>query len=371
MGVVKNVLMPGNAFSSLTSLFARAFRVGRLILAQLGTVAAFASVTVVAALALVAALAPVALAANAARPNPMGRVEAPSAMTHQLIRRIAVFPLQAPSEFAAAADEAWWQAREELTKSQRFLVASKQFLLKSDAFQPRGELEPADAILLGKLLDAHAVVSARLEGRRLLMVAYDGGNGVALWRRELALNPAISIQDQLASAARRAAADFAASFPYQAYQVVDPLNGTATYAQGDKKLAQVELGAASGAQVGDAVQWIRLTSESLRPLFQSGGKIEVYAEGRIVGVEGTVATVEILRQEKGRAIKEYDLVRLPREQERRQKLFAIKDGQKSGMTPDLLTLEAAPMENMVKERRPLVAVASWVGSLAVFLLLAF
>lgn len=313
----------------------------------------------------------VLLLGTSAFAKPNAKADAPaSPMVHQLIRRIAMFPIDAPKELSNAADDAWWQAREELTKDRRFLVASKQFLLKSDAYQPRGSLEPAEAILLGKLLDAHALVAARLAGRTLSMAAYDGSNGIVLWQRDYPLHPSIAVQDQLASVMRRVAADFVASFPYQAFQIVDPIVGTPVYDEGDMKVAQVEVGS-GGAQAGDPVQWIRVESQSLKPLFQGGAKIDAFAEGRVIKVEQGIATVELLRLEKGRAIKEFDLVRLPREYERQQAQFAIQEGLKSGLSADLLALEAAPMERVVRERRPLAAVASWVASAAAFLLLAF
>lgn len=308
----------------------------------------------------------------AAEAKALKRQKASTATTlaHQLIRRIAMFPIDAPKELAKAADDAWWEAREELTKSRRFLVASKQFLLKSEAYQPRGALEPADAILLGKLLDAHALITSRLEGRRLFMAAYDGSNGIVLWERDYPLHPSIAAQEQLASAIRKVASDFLAAFPYQAFQIVDPIVGVPVYDEGDMKVAQIEVGA-GGAQVGDTAQWIRVESQSLQPLFQGGAKIDAFAEGRVIKVDQGVASVELLRIEKGRSIKEFDLVRLPREYERQQAQFAIQDGLRTGLSADLLAPEAAPMERAIRERRPLAAVASWVASAAAFLLLAF
>ena len=311
-------------------------------------------------------------AATAAPPTAgAGPAALPDGLSHQLARRIVVFPIEAPKELAAAADDAWWQMREELTKNRRFLVASKQFLLKSDAFQARSSLEPADAILLGKLLDAHALITARLDGRTLTLSAYDGSNGVTLWRREHRLLPSAALREQLASAARKVIDDFVASSPYQGFQVVDPLYGAPVFREKDRKLAEVDLGSATGAQVGDDVQWIRLSNENLKPLFQGGGKMTVFAEGRISKVEQGIATVELLRLAKGQAIKEFDLVRLPREYERLQKLYAIQDGLRTSLSPELVALEAAPLELVVKERRPLATVASWVGSIAALLLLAF
>lgn len=294
-----------------------------------------------------------------------------AAAVHQLIRRLAVFPFLAPQELKASSEEAWWQARDELVKTRRYLVASKQFLTKSEAFQARRELEPADAILLGKLLDAHALIAGYLEGRTFIMIAYDASNGIPLWRRELPLLLSLPVQEQLAGAARRLVRDFIASAPYQGFQIVDPVIGTPVYEEGAGKFADIDVGSATDIQPGDSAQWIRLENQSLEPLFQGGGQMQAFAEGRVVKVDQGIATVELLRIDKSRAIKEYDLIRFPREFERLQDQFAIRTGSRSSVSPELLALEAAPLEAAIKERRPLVAVASWVGSVAAFLLLAF
>src|SRR5262245_25083625 len=88
---------------------------------------------------------------------------------HTLLRRVAVFPIEAPEELNSKADEAWWELREFLTKDKRFLVATKNFLQQQNVYQPRAELDPAAAIILGKLLDADAVISTFLKERILHM----------------------------------------------------------------------------------------------------------------------------------------------------------------------------------------------------------
>src|SRR6185503_6700203 len=93
---------------------------------------------------------------------------------HTMIRRISVFPIKTAPEFQQVADEAWWELRETLTRDKRFLVASKNFLMQKDVYQARSALTPADAIILGKLLDANALITTHLDERNLTMRVYEG-----------------------------------------------------------------------------------------------------------------------------------------------------------------------------------------------------
>lgn len=291
---------------------------------------------------------------------------------HQLIRRLAVFPIKTDSDKTKAIDEAWWQTREELAATRRFLVASKQFMVKNEAFQPRASLEAADAIVLGRLLDAHALVTGELKERTLTLTVYDAANGFVLWTRSAEMKVTSAASEQLPAAAKKLIGDFIASVPYQAFQIIDPLIGRAVYSDGSLTLAQVDVGVAGSAQVGDAVQWVRVSYESNRPVFQGGGKITAIAEGRVVKVSQGVATVEITRAVRRDLIKEFSLVRLPREVERLQAKYAFNDNEiKSTTDLTLLAPEAAPMERIRKERKPLLTTGSFIASLAAFLLLAF
>jgi hypothetical protein len=302
---------------------------------------------------------------------------------HQLVRRVVVFPFKLEpeavtnsrgvnkKEIESAGEDAWWQVREELTVSRRFLVASKQFLIKSDVYAPRGDLQPADTVILGKLLDAHALITGQLKGRSLSMQVYDGSSGIVLWRKDATVHPSLKVSDQLPVMARKLINDFIASIPYQAFQTVDPLVGKAVYEEGDVNIAQIDVGVSNKVAGGDPVQWIRVTATNAEPLFQGGAKVSVFAEGRVMKVDQGVAIVEVLRIAKGGEIKEFSLVRLPREYERLQNEFAMKDAVRSNLSIELVAPEVNPMEQITKERRPLVSTVSWLSSLAAILLLAF
>jgi hypothetical protein len=290
---------------------------------------------------------------------------------HQLVRRLVVFPMRTEEGYAAVADESWWQAREELTRSRRFLVASKQFLVRNDTFQPRGELEPADAIILGKLLDAHALFTSQLKDRTVSMQVYDASTGLSLWQKNVMLHPSLTVQDQLPGLMRRMAADFVATIPYQGYTMVDSMIGRAVYQEGNSVLAQVDLGIETGAKIGDNAQWIQLIATTAAPVFQGGSEVKIFAEGKIIHLEQGVATIEILRMDKKQPIKEYSLVRVPREAERLLNDFTIRESVRTTLTTELVSPEANPMQQIARERRPLITTLSLVGSLAAFLLLAF
>ena len=290
--------------------------------------------------------------------------------THQLIRRLVVFPIKADPALNQVVEDAWWQAREELTRSRRFLVASKQFLIKSDVFTPRGELEPADSIILGKLLDAHGLITLQLIERRLVMNVYDGSNGLLLWSKSVPLHPSLTVQDQLPTLARKIMADFVASIPYQGFTIVDSLIGQALYEEGQSRLSQVDLGITTGAHLGDLVQWVRIVANASMPLFQGGAKETIYAEGKIVHIDQGIAIVEVTRATSPKSIVEYSLVRVPREAERLQNEYTISEAPKTTLSAELVSPEANPMSQTAIEKRPLVTTLSFVGSIAAFLLLA-
>lgn len=315
--------------------------------------------------------------AQAARPTvpiamPTPRLSAPAPQfNHQLMRRMVVFPMRTDPTLQQAADDAWWQAREELTRSRRFLVASKQFLIKSDVFKPRGELEPADSIILGKLLDAHGLITLQLNERRLQLNTYDSNNGVLLWTKSVPLHPSLAVTDQLPVLAKKIMADFVSAIPYQGFTIVDSLIGRPLYEEGSAKLAQVDLGITTGAQLGDLVQWVKLGTANAAPLFQGGADLSVFAEGKIVRLEQGIATVEVTRAVSPRNIVEYSLVRVPREAERLVAANTISEAPKTTLSAELVSPESGPMEQLARERKPLTTTLSFVGSIAAFLLLAF
>jgi hypothetical protein len=290
---------------------------------------------------------------------------------NQLVRRVVIFPMKVEKGFETLAEDAWWQAREELTKTRRFLVASRQFLVKNDALQARGELEPADALILGKLLDAHALITLQLNDRKLSMQVYDTVSGFVLYQKQVNLQSSQTIADQLSSFVRRLVADFLAVIPYEGYTMVDSFVGRAVFKENDANLAYVDFGAGSGIQVGDVVQWIKIKSTSFSPVFQGGAQQTVIADGKVVRIEDGLAVTEILRANNLKDIREYSLVRVPRIAEKLLAENTIKETQKTTLTPELIAPEANPELRAAKERRPLLTTLGFIGSIAGYLLLAF
>lgn len=290
---------------------------------------------------------------------------------HSLVRRISVFPLKTPSYLNQAADESWWQMREALTENKRFLVASKNFLIQKDVFQPRGELSPADGIILGRLLDANALIVTFLEGRLLRMKVYEGEYGQVLWQHQFELHPSIPIENQLPGASRKLVMDFIASIPYHGFVFIDPLIGQPTFTEKSKLMAKAEIGLNTDVDVGDDVQFIRIMPQNFKPLFADGGLVETIAVGKVARVEREVLTIEITKMGEGHKVNEFTLVRLPREYQRLKQAFTIGDRMKKQVDPQFLSVEMRPTEEQVKENKPLVATLAFISNLAAFLLLAF
>ena len=290
---------------------------------------------------------------------------------HELLRRISVFPIKVSKEYLEPADEAWWELRETLTRDKRFLVASKNFLRQKDVYQPRGVLSPADAIILGNLLDANAVVTTSLEDRTLHMRVYEGEYGRPLWEQELVLQPSLPISEQLRPAVVKLAQDFIAAIPYQGFVVVDALKGQPVYSEGNRQMVKAEIGVSAEVDVGDPIQLIRVYSDSLRPLFTHGAAIEVFAEGRVVSRLQESLVIELDRVGDTRKIQEGTLVRMPRELKRLKQAFSIQDSLRNKIDPEFLSPGMTTARQQEEENKPLVSSLAIIANIAVFLLLAF
>ncbi len=289
---------------------------------------------------------------------------------HQLVRRLVVFPFQVSSRLAPKADEAWWQIRQELTQNQIFLLASKQFLSKNEVYQARGELQPADAILLGKLLDAHALITARVEGHRLTLNVYDASFGLLLWQNHLDMHLSRPLEDQIVETSKKLIHDFMASIPYQGFQVIDSLRGKATFEDADEVRTEVQIGSQSQIQVGDIAQWIHVYHKSTDALFQGGGETKAFAEGKVVLIDKGIATIQLIRATHLDDIKEYALVRFPKEAERIKIELALKESLPGRLSTAIVITDLEKMKSLAKERRPLITTLSFVGSISAILLLA-
>lgn len=290
---------------------------------------------------------------------------------HHLIRRVVVFPLKVDQHLNESADEAWWKIRESLTDHKRFLVASRRFLQQKDVFQPRAELDPADAIILGKLLDANALVTTYLVDRVLHMKVYGGALGRILWEHKLQLQPSLPIANQLEDASEKLVFDFIASIPYQGFVFTDSIIGKTVYQEEGQQLFKVEVGSQAQVSVGDEVQVVRVTSQSLDPLFLEGAAIEVFAEGEVVYVERNTITAKLNRATAVAAIHEGSLVRLPVEMKRLRHSLALKEKWRQQISPEIFSPEMTSVDEEVKEYKPLAASLSFLANLAAFLILAF
>lgn len=288
-----------------------------------------------------------------------------------VIRRIVIFPIQAPEEFTSAAEDAWWDVRERLTANKRFLLASKYFMQKKDVFQPRGALTPADAIILGKLLDAHALVATFMVKNTLKMVVYSGEDGSVFWRQQLQLHQSVRLGKQLSKAAVSLVNDFVASFPYQGVQIVDPLVGQPTFDENGRTFAKVEVGAKTKIMEGDQVQWVRMTRVNLEPLFAEGGRLTVFAEGRVLRLEGIHAIVEVLRAKNVQQISEGDLLRFPIELKHLKDDLALEEELQRKIEPEFISSDIATLSSQRNKDRPLASSLAWISGILAYLLLAF
>ncbi len=289
---------------------------------------------------------------------------------HSLVRRITVFPVKAPKEFSTVAEEAWWGVREALTENQRFLVASRNFLIQRDVFQSRAELKPADAVILGKLLDANSIVTVFLVDRTLSMRVYESEYGRLLWSQDFNLHPSLPVSEQLAPAAKKLIYDFIASIPYQGFVTLDPLKRTSLYNEGTRVLVKVNIGLNAKVESGDAVQFLRIYHDSVRPLFSPETSLEIFGEGQVISVDRETAVVEVLRISKSNPVNEFTLVRLPKELQRLKEAYAIAPF-KGTIGTEYLSPEITTVQQDVAERKPLVTALSFILNIATFLLLAF
>jgi hypothetical protein len=290
---------------------------------------------------------------------------------HTLIRRLSVFPIKTSDELKAKADEIWWDLRETMTKDKRFLVATKNFLQQQNVYQARAELDPASAIILGRLLDADAVMVEYLDKRMLHMAVYEANYGRPLWTQEVALQPSLPVGEQLEPAVLKLARDFIASIPYQGFVVVDPLKAGPLYREGKRLLVKADIGLGAEAEVGDPFDLVKITSDHIKPLFTHGANIEVFAEGRIVSIDRETVTAELTRLARTTDVHEKTLVRLPKEMKRLEQLFALSDSLKGKINPEFLSPEMTSAKQEVAENKPLIASVVFIVNLAAFFLLAF
>ena len=99
--------------------------------------------------------------------------------------------------------------------------------------------------------------------------------------------------------------------------------------------------------------------------------MEVFAEGKVVDINGGVAIAEILRATSVNNIKKFSLVRFPKELKRLKELYALKTSLKRRIAPEYLSPEMTDLDQETQENKPLVASLTFIINIAAFLLLAF
>lgn len=302
--------------------------------------------------------APLLVNAQTSRTRPAG-----------FVQKAVVFPLETPTNLKAAADETWWSVREQLTDTKRMLVAAKRFMVQKDVFQPRGDLQPPDVILLSQLLDAEVLITMQLVSRTLRMTAYDSYDGGLLWTESIDLHPSLPIEKQLKDSGLRLSRDFIASLPSQGHTILDPLINRAVYEEGDVRLAKVDVGANSRTAEKDVIQWIRVDRLNEQALFGSGGRIEVIAEGEVLKADKGILTVEIKRAKQLSDVQAFTLVRIPREAEFLTEQFALR-GKTQALKPELRYNPMPPAKDQEEEGKPLFAALTAIASMIALLLLA-
>lgn len=289
---------------------------------------------------------------------------------HHVVRRLAVFPIFI-EDHRKEADAAWWSVREFLSTTQKFLVATKRLMTQKDVYQARKTIAPTDVILLSKVLDADCVISIYVNNQTLKMSAYSGEDGFLLWENSININPSIPTAKQIESLSTKLAKDFMASFPYQGFQILDPLIGKAVYEEGDVLLAKIDVGAKSAVQVGEQVQWLGIERQSSKALFQGGAALKIYAEGSIVKVENQTALVEIKRTTDVKLLGEKSLISIPSEFSRLQTEYALIDQSAPRVTTLMLNSPMYPTETKSSQSKPLLTALASVASLVAMVLLAF
>jgi hypothetical protein len=290
---------------------------------------------------------------------------------HERVRRVVVFPLQTESTYTKEAEDTWWKLREHLTESKRFMVASRNFMQSKDVFQPRAELKPADAIILGRLLDANALITTFLVDHKLSMRVYETKNGLTLWSTDIELYPSIPVSKQIQDGAMKLMNDLITSIPYQGYVIVDPIIGRATYSEGDRLFFKADIGLNTQVAVGDNVQVVRVQAANLNPIFQQGMNIEVYSEGTVVKVDRQIITVQVTHRQEKSEIKADALVRVPDELKRMREAYGMTEDPMKNIGVEMYRTKDDELTDKQKDRKPLVTSLCWIGNLAAILLLAF
>lgn len=290
-----------------------------------------------------------------------------AAVEHNLFTKLAVFPI-ADADFESS-EEAWWQMRESLTRDQRYLVASRRFMINRGVFQPRKTLKPADIVILGKILDAEALVTSFLVDRKLNLFVYNAEDGTTLWKAELQLHPAIPIQEQIVKASQKMIQDFLNAIPYQSYQVHDEHKSNLYIDDGESIIANIAKSSVVDVKPGDAVEWITVQADSSQPFFNQNVSISVVAEAKVIAIKDSSIEVQIFKLKSKDILKDGALIRFPKELYKSQNLVA--GGQSANLAPEYLNQDLKEANSLQKGHNATTTALAFFGNIALMILIAF
>jgi len=269
------------------------------------------------------------------------------AETLSLMRRWVVFPFDSDTPaLKNAAENAWWKSRERLTAAKKYLVASRQFLIQKDVFQPRKELDSDDVKLLAHLLDADVIVTGYIENRGFKLNVYLGSSGQLFWTKRISFHPSLKATDQVEMVSDNLTQELLSQVPYQGFVVTDPLIGKPVYEEDGKTFSVVDTGNTDNIQEGMDVQWIQVyIPEKTKPddPLLSQSKVQVIGEGKITKVKKGVFVAQIDRAKSLGLINESTFVLIPKLASKLGETYLSHDIVKEKNAPELLPTMINPV----------------------------
>jgi hypothetical protein len=235
------------------------------------------------------------------------------------LKKWAVFPFDVVDEkLKQAADQAWWKVREKITEKKRFQVASKQFLIQRDVFQPRKNLNAEDIKFLAQHLDADVIITGFSEYRDIQLNAYLTQTGQLLWSKKIGFHPSLRASEQLLNLSTRLITEFIEKIPYQG-----------TLIEEDEKRPEifyVDLGINENVSPGDEITFLKsilpdsekekTKTENILAFMQT----VVVSQGKVLSVKKNFIAVEVKKEEIEKT-KHTSLIGYPKE----KKLAAYED----------------------------------------------
>ncbi len=166
------------------------------------------------------------------------------------LKKWVVFPFESTDEkLKPATDQAWWNVREKITEKKRFFVASRQFLVEKDVYQPRRTLKPDDVKYLAGHLDADVIITGFSEYRDFTLTAYLAQTGNAMWSKRLGFHPSLKAADQVLAVTQRLISELMDKIPYQGLVISN---------EGQDQIT-VDVGNNENLNTGDEISFIKIT----------------------------------------------------------------------------------------------------------------